>query len=89
MEADEVVQLYLHQRFGTSSRPIRELKGFERLTLAAGETRRVTFELGPDQLRYWSAATRTWVQDTTQLDVWVGGSSQVTDPDKAVVLTVH
>lgn len=76
--ADEVVQLYVHQRHGTSSRPIRELKGFERVSLAPGETRTVTFPLGPDQLRYWSAATREWVQDQTELDVWVGGSSAVT-----------
>ena len=47
-EADEVVQLYLHQRHGTASRPVRELKGFERVTLAAGESRTVTFPVGPD-----------------------------------------
>ena len=74
-EADEVVQLYIHQRYGTSTRPIRELKAFERVTIAAGETRRIEFTLGPDQLRYWSAVTRGWVQDATVIDVWVGGSS--------------
>ncbi|MFB4420789.1 glycoside hydrolase family 3 N-terminal domain-containing protein [Streptomyces sp. QL37] len=73
--ADEVVQVYTHQRFGTSSRPVRELKGFERVTIGAGETETVTFELGPEQLRYWSAATRGYVQDATTLDIWVGGSS--------------
>ena len=45
--ADEVVQLYIHQRHGTASRPVRELKGFERITLAAGESRTVSFALGP------------------------------------------
>ena len=40
-EADEVVQLYIHQRHGSASRPVRELKGFERITLAAGESRTV------------------------------------------------
>jgi beta-glucosidase len=74
-DADEVVQLYVHQRHGTSSRPVRELKGFQRVAVAAGQTRTVTFDLGPDQLRYWSAATRGMVQDATTLDVWVGGSS--------------
>ncbi|HEY3338743.1 MAG TPA: glycoside hydrolase family 3 N-terminal domain-containing protein [Propionicimonas sp.] len=87
--ADEVVQLYIHQRHGESTRPIRELKGFERVTLAGGETRRVTFDLGPDQLRYWSAASRGWVQDATEIDVWVGGSSSATNPDTSVVLTVE
>jgi len=84
-ESDEVVQLYIHQRHGTASRPVRELKGFERVTVAAGETRTVSFDLGPGQLRYWSAATRGWVQDATTIDVWVGGSSTA---DLATVLTV-
>ena len=74
-DADEVVQLYIHQRHGSSSRPVRELKGFERVALAAGETRTVTFGLGPRELRHWSAATRDWVQDATTFDVWVGGDS--------------
>lgn len=74
-DADEVVQLYMHQRHGTSSRPVRELKGFERVALAAGASATVTFDLGPDQLRYWSAVTRDWVQDATTLDLWAGPSS--------------
>ncbi|GAB7044020.1 MULTISPECIES: glycoside hydrolase family 3 N-terminal domain-containing protein [Catenuloplanes] len=77
-EADEVVQLYIHQRYGSASRPVRELKGFRRLTLAPGETRTVTFPLGPAELSYWNAATRTVVQDATTLDVWAGGSSTAT-----------
>ena len=76
--ADDVVQLYIHQRSGRASRPIRELKGFERLALAAGETRTVTFDLGPDELRYWSAAAHDWVQDATTIDIWVGGASTAT-----------
>lgn len=74
-EADEVVQLYTHQRYGDATRPVRELKGFQRVTLAAGETRTVRLPLGPEQLRYWSARSRDWVQDATTIDVWVGGSS--------------
>jgi beta-glucosidase len=88
VEADEVVQCYIHQRHGTSTRPIRELKGFERVTVGAGETRTVSFDLGPDQLRYWSAVTRDWVQDVTELDVWVGGSSAVAQEGSGTVLRV-
>ncbi|MGW1269845.1 glycoside hydrolase family 3 N-terminal domain-containing protein [Streptomyces sp. NPDC002491] len=73
--ADEVAQLYIHQRYGTSTRPIRELKGFARVRLAAGETRTIEFPLGPDHLRYWSAAVQGYVQDATAVDVWVGGTS--------------
>jgi beta-glucosidase len=71
-EADEVVQLYIHQRHGSASRPVRELKGFERITLASGETRTVRFTLGPPQLRHWNAAARDWVLDATTFDVWIG-----------------
>ncbi|HEY0002993.1 MAG TPA: glycoside hydrolase family 3 C-terminal domain-containing protein, partial [Actinoplanes sp.] len=73
--ADEVVQLYLHQRHGTASRPVRELKGFRRVTLAAGESRTLTFPVGPAERRYWNAAVRDWVTDASTFDVWVGGDS--------------
>lgn len=84
--ADEVAQLYIHQRHGTSSRPVRELKGFQRITLDPGEQRTLTFPLGPEQLRYWSAATRCFVQDPTTLDIWVGGDSTA---QLAATLRVH
>jgi len=72
---DEVVQLYLHQRSGQASRPVRELKGFERVTLAPGERKTVRFTIGPESLRYWSAARRDWVRDAGEFDVWVGSDS--------------
>jgi beta-glucosidase len=75
---DEVAQLYIHQRHGTSARPIRELKGFQRVGLEPGETRTLTFTLRPDDLRYWSAATGGWVQDESPFHVWVGGDSRAT-----------
>jgi beta-glucosidase len=75
---DEVVQLYVHQRTGTDTRPRRELKGFERVSLAPGETKTVTFSLGPEELRYWSTAERRVVQDAAAFDVWVGGDSTAT-----------
>ena len=73
--ADEVVQLYLHQRHGTASRPVRELKGFQRVPLAAGESQTISFPVGPDERRYWNAAVRDWVTDTSTFDVWVGGDA--------------
>jgi len=72
---DEVAQLYIHQRAGSASRPVRELKGFERLSLAPGETRTVRFDIGPAELTYWSAAERRWVQEAAEFDVWVGSDS--------------
>jgi beta-glucosidase len=75
MAGDEVVQIYLHQKAGRDSRPMRELKGFERVTLKPGEKKTVTFRLGPDELRYWSSSAGAWVQDTEAFDVWVGSDS--------------
>jgi beta-glucosidase len=74
-EADEVVQLYIHQRYGSASRPVRELKGFQRITLGAGESRVVEFSLGQNERRYWNAAVHDWVIDSSIFDVWVGGDS--------------
>ncbi len=73
--AEEVVQLYIHQRHGSASRPVRELKGFQRISLAAGESRTLQFTLGPAERRYWNAAVRDWVLDASTFDVWVGGDS--------------
>jgi beta-glucosidase len=72
---DEVVQLYIHQRAGSDSRPMRELKGFERVTLEPGEKRTVTFTLGPNELRYWSTSAKGWIQDAEAFDVFVGADS--------------
>ena len=74
-DADEVVQLYIHQRYGSSSRPVRELKGFQRISLGAGESRTLQFTLGRAELSYWNAAARDWVLDASTFDVWVGGDS--------------
>ena len=73
--ADEVAQLYIHQQYGSTSRPVRELKGFTRITIPAHQKKTVHFALTPDDLRYWSTATRDWVQDPSDFDVWVGGDS--------------
>ena len=73
--ADEVAQLYIHQQYGSTSRPVRELKGFERMTLAAHEKKTVHFSLGKDELSYWSTARKDWVEESAKFDVWVGGNS--------------
>jgi beta-glucosidase len=72
---DEVVQLYIHQRAGSASRPVRELKGFERVSLAPKAKKAVRFALGADELRYWSGSERRWVLEPEAFDVWVGSDS--------------
>jgi beta-glucosidase len=75
LAGDEVVQLYVRQKWGSDSRPVRELKGFRRVGLGPGETQTVTFTLGPDELRYWSTSRGKWVQDAAAFDLFVGSDS--------------
>jgi beta-glucosidase len=72
---DVVVQLYIHQRAGSASRPVRQLKGFQRVSLAAGATQTVQFTLGPNELQFWSPAKKRWVVEPEQFDLWVGEDS--------------
>jgi beta-glucosidase len=72
---EEVAQLYLHQRYGSAARPVRELKAFQRVTLEPGETRTLRLEIPASARRYWSAADGAYVLDESTFDVWVGGAS--------------
>ena len=74
--ADEVAQLYIHQQSGSASRPVRELKGFQRITLQPHAKTTLRMQLGKDELTYWSTAQKSWVLDPATFDVWVGGDSQ-------------
>lgn len=74
--ADEVVQLYVHQKWGTSSRPLRLLKGFQRVTVEPGQRRRVEFTVGPQELTYWNAQARDWVLDAAEYEVAIGPDSE-------------
>ncbi len=76
--ADEVAQLYIHQRYGSTSRPVRELEGFQRITLAPQEKKTLHFSIGKDELTYWSTAKRAWVEEPSTFDVWVGSDSTTT-----------
>jgi beta-glucosidase len=73
---DAVVQLYIHQRAGSASRPVRQLKGFQRLTLQPGSKQTIHFKLGPDELQFWSPALKKWVVEPEQFDIWAGDNSQ-------------
>lgn len=72
---DEVVQLYLHQRYGSDSRPMRLLKDFRRISLAPGESATVEFKVTDDMLTYWSSAENAYVLDESDFDLFVGNGS--------------
>jgi beta-glucosidase len=70
----EVVQLYVHDEERTTTPPVMELKGFERVELAPGETKIVTFTLAPDDLQFWGP-DNAWTVEPGWFTVMVGGSS--------------
>jgi len=73
---DAVVQLYIHQRAGSASRPVRQLKGFDRIALEPGAKRTVHFTLAKDELQFWSPIEKKWVVEAEQFDVWLGEDSR-------------
>ncbi len=73
----EVVQLYTHQQVALRSRPVRELKGFQKIALAPGEERVVEFALPAQDLAYWNGDGGRILEPGT-FDYWVGGSSATT-----------
>jgi beta-glucosidase len=71
---DEVVQLYIHDVVSSVTRPPKELRGFERVTLAPGEKKTVTFTLGPDALSLIDARMQR-VVEPGRFEIMVGTSS--------------
>jgi beta-glucosidase len=72
---DEVVQLYVGRVAASVTRPVKELKGFERVSLKAGEKRNVEFTLGPEELEFYNRTMRLVVEPGT-VKVFVGTSSE-------------
>jgi beta-glucosidase len=73
-EGDEVVQLYIRDVAASVTRPVKELKGFERITLRPAEKRRVQFTLAPEQLGFYNREMR-FVVEPGEFKVFVGTSS--------------
>ena len=84
-DGDEVVQLYIHQQASTIARPVKELRGFQRIHLKAGEQRRVTFCIDREQLQYLNAQGEP-VLESGLFDIMIGGNS---DDTKSTTLRVQ
>ncbi|HFE52470.1 MAG TPA: hypothetical protein ENK07_03450, partial [Bacteroidetes bacterium] len=71
---DEIVQLYIRDPVASLTRPVRELKGFARVHLEPGQSRRVSFRLGPQELGLYNRHME-WVVEPGRFEVWVGPNS--------------
>jgi beta-glucosidase len=75
MEGKEVVQLYIRDVVGSVTRPVKELKGFQKIDLKAGESRQVTFTITPEDLKFYNNELKyDW--EPGQFTIMVGGNSR-------------
>jgi beta-glucosidase len=74
----EVAQLYVSDPSAKTDRPERELKGFEKVRLAPGETKHVSLKLDARAFSYWDEATHKWTIDPGKFVIHVGDSSENT-----------
>lgn len=72
-EADEIVQLYVRDKVGSITRPMKELKGFKKINLKPGDQKTVSFELKAEQLQFFNG--KDYVIEPGDFDVWVGPNS--------------
>lgn len=72
--SDEIVELYLRLRGTSVALPVRQLKGFRRVALAPGESKRIEFTLGRDELAFWNIDMQDLVEPAIAT-VWIGPSS--------------
>ena len=75
VRGDEVAQLYIHQLVSSVTRPVKELRGFERISLNPGETKTVEFSLGPKELAYLNRDMKRVVEPGT-FEIMAGGNSE-------------
>jgi beta-glucosidase len=72
---EEVVQMYISHQGSAVTRPLEELKGFDRITLKAGETRTVSLRLKATELAYWNESEHRFTVEPDRVDIRVGASS--------------
>jgi beta-glucosidase len=81
VSGDEIVQLYIRDRVSSVTRPVLELKGFQRINLKPGETKKVSFEVGFEQLAFHNIDMK-FVVEPGIFDIMTGSSSRETDLQK-------
>lgn len=74
---EEVVQLYLRDKVGSVSRPVKQLKGFEKISLKPGQSQTVSFEINEEMLRFWRA-DMTYGSEKGEFVVMVGPNASIT-----------
>lgn len=76
MDGEEVVQLYVSFPDSKIQRPVKQLKGFERIMIKKGESRRIEFKLTPEAFAYWDENTNQFAVETGNVNIMLGSSSE-------------
>ncbi|MDE6325046.1 MAG: glycoside hydrolase family 3 C-terminal domain-containing protein, partial [Duncaniella sp.] len=74
-EGKEIVQLYIGDDKASVLRPVKELKGFDKITLAPGQEKTVTFTITPDDLKFYDEKTGSWIAEPGKFRAYIGASS--------------
>ena len=85
-DGEEVIQLYIADKESKDPRPIKDLRGFERVTLKVGETKTVSFNLSLKDLAYWNVAKHNYLPSIGKYDIMIGSSSANQDLKKIEIL---
>lgn len=75
VEGKETVQLYVQDEKSSLPRPVKELKGFKKITLAPGETKEVSFTITPDELKFFDDSKHEWIAEPGKFKAMIGASS--------------
>jgi len=86
VDGAEIVQLYIHDKYASIVRPVKELKGFDKVFLKPGETKTVTFTIKPKDLSFWNIDMK-FVVEPGDFEIMIGSSSE--DIKLRTVLTVN
>ena len=83
-DGDEIVQLYIHDVVASITRPVKELKGFQRIHLKKGESKEVTFEITDDLLKFYNSSLE-YVLEPGDFEIMIGPDSSLKHLKKALM----
>jgi beta-glucosidase len=81
---DEIVQMYIRDKVSSVTRPVKELKGFQRISLKPGETKTVTLEITPEKLAFHNVDIK-FVVEPGEFEIMIGSSSRDEDLTKVIL----
>lgn len=83
-DGEEIVQLYLRDVYRTVTPPVKELKGYQRVALKAGETKTVTFDIDVEMLKFYNSELKH-VAEPGEFRVMIGGNSRDVKENKFIL----